>query len=225
MYCPWCGARNEVGKRNCFVCGKSVPSPEEGPALRSKAPSPRRATEKREVYGSVGDRGLALLADRILLLALLAPVGAAIASSWVPPAGQELAPLKTSIAAVAIAIFIAFLYHTILEATTRTTLGKAIMGLHVRSEGDRPAIVASAIRNLLRAVDGLLLYAVGFLAALFSARRQRLGDSIAETAVLAQDPPPILRAVLLVIWIVLVVASLWIGRELCPDCWSRLREA
>ena len=224
MYCPWCGARNDVGKRNCFVCGKPIPSLEESRPLPVKAP-PRRTAEKRDIYGPVGDRGLALLADRILLLALLAPVAAAIASSWTPPAGQELAPLNTSIAAGAIAILVAFLYHTILEATTGTTLGKAIMGLHVRSEGDRPAIVASAIRNLLRAVDGLPLYAVGFLTALFSARRQRLGDRIAETAVLAQDPPPTLRAVLLVIWIVLVAASIWIGRELCPDCWDRLRGA
>jgi uncharacterized RDD family membrane protein YckC len=224
MYCPWCGARNDVGKRNCFVCGKVIPSLEEARPVPLKT-SPRRTVEKRDIYGSVGDRGLALLADRILLLALLAPVGAAIASSWAPPAGQELDPLKTSIASGTIAILVAFLYHTILEATTGTTLGKAIMGLRVRSEGDRPAIVACAVRNLLRAVDGLLLYAVGFLVALFSARRQRLGDRVAQTAVLAQDPPPVLRAVLLVIWAVLVVASLWIGRELCPDCWDRLRGA
>ncbi|MFN2240014.1 MAG: RDD family protein [Thermoanaerobaculia bacterium] len=222
MYCPWCGARNDVGKRNCFVCSKVIPALEEERPLPSKSPT-RRTVEKREVYGSVGDRGLALLADRMLLLALLAPVAAAIASSWTPPDGQELAPLNTSIASGAIAILVVFLYHTILEATTGTTLGKAIMGLHVRSEGERPKIVASAIRNLLRVVDGLLLYAVGFLVALFSARRQRLGDRVAETTVLAQDPPPMLRAVLLVIWIVLVVASLWIGRELCPDCWDRLR--
>lgn len=224
MYCPWCGARNDVGKSKCFVCGKTIPSLEEARPLPLKSP-PRRTVEKREIYGPVGDRGLALLADRVLLLALLAPVAAAVASSWAPPAGQELAPLNTAIAAGAIAIVVAFLYHTILEATTGTTLGKAIMGLQVRSEGDRPVIVASAIRNLLRAVDGLLLYAVGFLVVLFSARRQRFGDRIAQTAVLAQDPPPILRAVLLVIWAVLVVASLWIGRELCPDCWDRLRGA
>lgn len=59
-----------------------------------------------------------------------------------------------------------------------------------------PALLASAVRNLLRMVDWLpLLYAVGIVLLIFSDQRQRTGDRVAHTIVtnaLKRDktPPP-----------------------------------
>ena len=73
-------------------------------------------------------------------------------------------------------------YYIACEAATGATLGKRIVGIRVVGEdGEHITFGAAVVRNLLRFIDGLFFYLVGFLSALLSTRGQRLGDRAAHT--------------------------------------------
>jgi uncharacterized RDD family membrane protein YckC len=75
-------------------------------------------------------------------------------------------------------------YYTVCEAATGATLGKRMVGIRVVGEdGEHVTFGAALVRNLLRLVDALFFYLVGFLFALTSTRDQRLGDRAAHTIV------------------------------------------
>jgi uncharacterized RDD family membrane protein YckC len=75
-------------------------------------------------------------------------------------------------------------YYVMCEAATGATLGKRLVGIRVVGEdGDPITFGAAVVRNLLRVVDALFFYLVGFLFAVTSARGQRLGDRAAGTVV------------------------------------------
>lgn len=75
-------------------------------------------------------------------------------------------------------------YYIVCEAATGATLGKRMVGIRVVDEnGDRVTLGAAVVRNILRLVDALFFYLVGFLFALTSTRGQRLGDRAAHTIV------------------------------------------
>ncbi len=213
MFCPACGAKNDLERAKCFVCDKILPH---GQSSSSSDSRPRIARPQHvETPGSVGDRMLALLFDRILLAALALIVAALIASSWTAP---RLSPTVLAILAAIGFLLLAFVYHLLGEALAGTTLGNAILGLYVRNEGDRGTFAAIAIRNALRVADGLGLYAVGFFVALFAPRHRRIGDLVAGAVVLADRVPPAARAALLVTFAALVGTSLWLAWQLCPAC-------
>ncbi len=76
------------------------------------------------------------------------------------------------------------------ELFFRRSLGKALVGLQVlMMDGKAPTVAAILVRNLVRvpecAVGVVLLYLV------MSDRRQRLGDLLARTLVVAQQPPEV----------------------------------
>jgi uncharacterized RDD family membrane protein YckC len=75
-------------------------------------------------------------------------------------------------------------YYIVCEAATGATLGKRMVGIRVVGEdGDHVTFGAAVLRNLLRVIDALFFYLVGFLFALLSTRGQRLGDRAAHTIV------------------------------------------
>jgi uncharacterized RDD family membrane protein YckC len=75
-------------------------------------------------------------------------------------------------------------YYIICEAATGATLGKRMVGIRVVGEdGEHVTFGAAVVRNLLRVVDALFFYFVGFVSALLSKRGQRLGDRAARTIV------------------------------------------
>lgn len=80
---------------------------------------------------------------------------------------------------------LSLLYYFLGEAITGQTLGKRLLGVRVRSLGGGSASIgAVAIRTLVRPIDSLPgLYLLGFIVALISPRRQRLGDLAARTVV------------------------------------------
>ena len=80
---------------------------------------------------------------------------------------------------------IVLVYYILLEGYLGQTVGKMLLGIKVIREdtGEVPGIGAVAIRTVLRLVDGLFGYLVGFIAVLASAKRQRLGDMAAHTLV------------------------------------------
>ena len=86
---------------------------------------------------------------------------------------------------VSLSFVVFLLYYTLLEGYLGQTVGKMLVGIKVIREdtGEVPGVGAVAIRTVLRLVDGLFGYLVGFIAVLASAKRQRLGDMAAHTLV------------------------------------------
>jgi uncharacterized RDD family membrane protein YckC len=77
------------------------------------------------------------------------------------------------------------LYYVLMESLLGRTVGKLITGIRVVDEatGNRPGVGAAIVRTLLRLIDGLFGYLVGFIIATSSVRRRRLGDMAAKTLV------------------------------------------
>lgn len=77
-------------------------------------------------------------------------------------------------------------YGAILEGLFGQTVGKRLTGLVVvTKEYERPSILAILLRNALRAIDALVFYVIGFVVIIFTDRKQRTGDLIAGTMVVA----------------------------------------
>ena len=76
-------------------------------------------------------------------------------------------------------------YYVVCEAATGATLGKRMVGIRVIGEdGEHITFGAAVIRNVLRLIDALIFYLVGFVFALLSTRGHRLGDRAAHTIVI-----------------------------------------
>jgi len=208
--------KNDPGEPQCFVCKKSLPSPD---AERLPArPRPTSAVAAAEIAGSIGDRMLALVFDRLLLAALLTIPASLVAGYWNQIALRISSVLWRSIAASAVLVIAIFVYHLAFEAPFGITPGKAIFGLRIRNEGQRGRLSAAAIRNAARIIDAIGFYTVGFLVALFSPRRQRLGDHLATTVVVVVPVHWAARAGLLLLWLAAMAGSLWLSGSLCPAC-------
>ncbi|HEX9161574.1 MAG TPA: RDD family protein [Thermoanaerobaculia bacterium] len=176
---------------------------------------PRTAAEP---FAAIGDRMLALILDRVVIVALLAIPAALLVEHWSQLDSRLTAPLRVTIAAAMIVLIVVLAYHIVLEALFGATLGKGLLGLQVRNgAGDRPWLTAT-IRNLLRLIDALLFYALAFLFAAFSPRRQRVGDLVAGTTVIEQHVDWGARIALILIWVALVAGCLWLAAWLCPSC-------
>jgi uncharacterized RDD family membrane protein YckC len=169
-----------------------------GDALPRVTPAPPYASVARRFLGQVVD-GLVAFGVVLIVGALVAnrtgasdPAGAAgpagngfsLSVSGLDGRGYELTG-GAALAALAITVAVALLYCFIAEAATGATLGKLAAGIRVRGiGGQRAGPRASAIRNLLRLVDGIGGYLIGGIVALNSPRKQRLGDTAAGTVVL-----------------------------------------
>jgi uncharacterized RDD family membrane protein YckC len=75
-------------------------------------------------------------------------------------------------------------YYIVMEAVMGATLGKMACGLRVvRTDGAAISWSESAIRNVLRLIDGFLIYLVAVILIATSEKKQRLGDRAADTLV------------------------------------------
>lgn len=75
-------------------------------------------------------------------------------------------------------------YYIITEAIEHQTIGKKLLGLWVTNEMGGPISGKQAVvRNLIRPIDFILLYALGAVVIYRSNSHQRLGDRIAGTCV------------------------------------------
>lgn len=75
-------------------------------------------------------------------------------------------------------------YGVLFESTLGATPGKLLTGIVVVSaDGERAGPGAVLARNLLRMVDALGFYLLGFVVLSFTSRRQRLGDLVGGTVV------------------------------------------
>lgn len=87
---------------------------------------------------------------------------------------------------------IPIIYFTLMEGFFGATAGKMLLGLRVVQLDGSPITWREAIvRNLLRAIDSLVLYLVGAIAIWVSPMKQRLGDRAAETVVIRRVSIPV----------------------------------
>ena len=85
-------------------------------------------------------------------------------------------------AALSFAFYIA--YYTYLEGTRGQTIGKMMIKIKVVKEDGNPIDMNQAFtRNILRIIDGFLVYLIGAILIWRSDKKQRLGDMIAKTVV------------------------------------------
>jgi uncharacterized RDD family membrane protein YckC len=140
----------------------------------------------------IGSRFLAFLIDSLAqtLLGLLLLISALIFFR-----GQFAVLRESWQWALAALILLAFTlnygYFALFEAIWNgQTPGKRAMHLRVISDSGRPITVYDALaRNLLRLVDSLpALYAVGIITMFFSRQSKRLGDFVAGTVVVHEQP-------------------------------------
>ena len=133
-----------------------------------------------------GRRILAIIVDGIIVglpTGLIAAMLGVVSSG----AGEVSASLEgvAGLFAALISIVLYFGYYVLMEGYLGQTLGKMLLGIKVVREDDGgvPGVKAAAIRTVLRIVDGLFSYLVGFITVLISGKNQRLGDMAAHTLV------------------------------------------
>ena len=143
--------------------------------------------EDETCYARLLERFLALLIDALAFCTLFFPITRIVKGVWImAPSDHRWAyglfitdPLCVTF------LVLMFLYFVLLEGLAGATLGKWILGLRVvRTEGGKPGLLRSALRNILRLVDGLpALNIVGIVLTLHSTEGARFGDRIAGTRV------------------------------------------
>lgn len=229
MYCPACGVKNDDDKVECFVCGKSLPSSllvDLSPkSNRPKTLSGRTAAAVASVgpiTARLGDRLIALILDTMFIAAILLVVAAAVLSRFPRILEGQSVLTLTAVSAGAVLV-ITFLYYWLQEGAFGATMGKGIIGVHVtRQDGSKPGLGSSAIRNAFRLLDALPFYVIGFLVALFSRGRRRLGDYAAGTFVLEKAVVPVGERIAVVfLWLAGIAAAVWGAWILCP-AWFQL---
>ena len=85
----------------------------------------------------------------------------------------------------------AMVYHTCMEGTHGSTVGKRLLGITVIGEEGGPCSLRQGwIRSLSTLIDGILLGLVGLANANNSPQKQRLGDEWADTIVVRTSSLP-----------------------------------
>jgi uncharacterized RDD family membrane protein YckC len=134
-----------------------------------------------------GSRSYAFVIDwhiRVLVALAWLIVASLLLTGHVMPSGPQMPKLAYPLLALLPAAAIYFLYHPVLEiAMHGLTPGKRMAGVRLVSEsGGVPSSGAILIRNIFRLIDSLpMLYLVGLVTTLVTAKRVRIGDLAART--------------------------------------------
>ena len=82
-------------------------------------------------------------------------------------------------------LVVTLLYYVLLEGLFGRTVGKLVTGIRVidAKTGRTPGLFTALIRTLLRIIDGIGGYLLGWIIVVFNDRRRRLGDMAADTLV------------------------------------------
>ncbi len=227
MECPHCHRQTGPRSKRCGSCGGLIPSAqylleEAGivkPASQTVAAAPvsaRNGASPR--VAKLIDRFIAFVLDTGVLFGVFAVVDAWIFMRWGTVDGVELNLTTASLLmAGAFNTLILFAYHWLLEASFGATLGKALVGIRVVRTSQRNALAASAIRNLLRIVDGLGFCLVGAMVASCSSCRQRLGDLCAGTAVVEGRFSTPRKVLALALWVAVLSGAAWAVPRICSE--------
>jgi uncharacterized RDD family membrane protein YckC len=147
----------------------------------------------KQEYKGLSIRFAAQVIDGIVLgilfmLAVYVVFRTLFADAW-------MSPLDSFFYGAAIFGLLQFVYFTILEGITGTTIGKRAFKMKVVRENGQPCgMRSSLVRNILRFVDAISYLApyvvAGFLFVPRSPKKQRLGDRVAQTVVVASAYQP-----------------------------------
>jgi uncharacterized RDD family membrane protein YckC len=235
MFCRECGTQNESSSMFCVKCGATLsagtpaqpsvgtPASSRSPLTPSPsapnfpatvpAPPPAAQSEAQQIVSGaalagMGDRAIAAVLDSVVIAFLMVAVGMWAAAHWggITPSGFELRGIAAFFTFSSVSI-LWFLYYWMFEGLFGTTLGKLVMNLRVvRVDGSKIDLRKSLIRNLLRLIDAIGVYLVGFLVAVLSQKRQRLGDHAAGTIVAQRDAAKAVRVAATVACATVIVA-------------------
>ena len=226
MECPHCHNQISPHAKNCKRCGGAIPlgqhlleeaglvEPARAAAAASAAAPSRNSGRFR--FARLGDRFIAFVLDTAFLFGVFAVVDAWAFMRWGIFDGAELQLTTASLViVVTLNAALLFLYGWLLEAAFGATLGKVMVGIRIVSTGELKPLAASAIRNVLRIVDGLGFYLVGTAVAACSDVRQRVGDIFAKTAVVEQSFGAGFRVCAVVLWIATLAGAGWAVPRIC----------
>jgi uncharacterized RDD family membrane protein YckC len=204
MFCSRCGLRVEEGNRFCQGCGQEVgaavaPAPVAASALPPVAASAQAFAPLP--YAGFWERFAAYCIDGLILgipfwLVVVFLIfmfgGFGLMMRQNPP------PNPRAVAAILAPMFMFFflgmlvfmilqwLYFAGMESSERqATFGKSVMSLRVTDlEGQRISFGHATGRFFAKIVSGLIPFAIGYIMAAFTERKQALHDLIAGTLVL-----------------------------------------
>jgi uncharacterized RDD family membrane protein YckC len=142
----------------------------------------RRAVPE-PVFAGVGTRAVALAIDALAASGLFAIVAALFAVIASLVGGVRPTWLASVVLAVGWVV-VAGGYFVLFWTTTGQTPGMRVMELRVRVNGDRDVTLGRAVVRLVGLVLAIVPFFLGFLPALFDARRRALPDYLAGTVVL-----------------------------------------
>jgi uncharacterized RDD family membrane protein YckC len=212
--CPKCGKEQVSASAFCGSCGALLDKPDtSAPPPHSEVvqptqvlpPSAQAATDapaaQRDEFGDIGQyiarRLFALLVDLIGVTALL---GVAVGYK-LERYGHDPHQSGAFFEACVYTLFALIVYLVLSEAYAGTTLGKALFGLRVAVVGGGPVGISRAlIRNVFLPFDLLI---VGFVLAVLTPRRRRIGDFVAGTEVINTNAPVLAPAIaigILALW-------------------------
>jgi len=186
MNCPRCGVQNPEDSSACVNCGAALDEP-------ATIDGSQHGTLLIAGYrlSSLWRRFGALFLDVFLLTAFGALALIWVSSRWSGPQPDGTlrftgAPLLATTIGTAV---IGLLYFWFTEALFGATLGKAFVGIQVRQvTGERPGLKAAFLRTLGRLIDVLpAFYLLGWIFAVLSSKRQRIGDRMAGTVVILRE--------------------------------------
>lgn len=89
---------------------------------------------------------------------------------------------------IVLSVVIFFVYFIGLEGKYGQTAGKRLLNIVVVHEDGSPCtMTSSAIRNVLRVIDGFMSYLLGLVVILLTDRSQRIGDLAGGTVVVRTE--------------------------------------
>ena len=134
----------------------------------------------------VGPRAIAVIIDTLLFIVIACCFFLVVA---LVSGGEFETADESSILLNLASTLVYFGYFIVLEGSSGTTLGKRLLKLRVvKVDGTPITMRESAIRNILRIIDGILFYLVGAIIIWTNPNKQRLGDRLAQTIVVRDVP-------------------------------------
>ncbi len=210
MFCTSCGLRVEEGVRFCTSCGQEVGASAPAapiaasappPPVAVSAPPPRAATyapvSAPAPYGGFWVRFVAYLIDSfilgipvmlvfIVLMFLLGGFGLMLRRNAINPRALVGPLIMGYLFLIVLALGVGWLYFAGMESSERqATFGKAAMSLRVTDmEGRRLSFGHASGRFFAKIISGMIPFAIGYIMAGFTAKKQALHDMIAGTLVM-----------------------------------------
>ena len=147
--------------------------------------------EEARKLARVGDRVFALILDTFALLPIYFLAGCILGVWFGTYSNGSFSLYGGPFFVYLLVLTIVWVaYYVVCEASFRATIGKAIVGIEIGSAESYPYAAEQAVRrNLMRPIDAIGFYLLGFLMAVSSKRHQTIGDRVAGTAVYENESP------------------------------------